>query len=147
MKLQFATFFILCYNLFMVVRLKNVIYKMLKIYIPDSNLDWMNYKLVKENISFHHIKKKAEGGKKDINNGALLMPVAHQYLHLIETLDIDTYLELNEILKDINMQKHEPTLMQRQLIENILLEFEKQHKWDKDRDGNLLIKRKYLKRW
>ena len=121
---------------------------MLKIYVPYSGLDWMNYRLVKEDISFHHIKKKVEGGKKSIENGAILQGnTSHPYLHLIENIDIDTYLELNEIFKDINMQKHEPTLMQRGIVEDILLTFEKEHRWDKDRDGNLLIRSKYLKRW
>lgn len=132
----------------MVVRLKNIVCKMLKIYVPYSNLDWMNYKLVKENISFHHIKKKVDGGKKVIENGAILQNnTSHPYLHLIEIIDINTYLELNNIFKDINSQKHEPTLMQRGIVEDILLTFEEKHRWDKDRDGNLLIKRKYLKRW
>ena len=127
--------------------MKNVVCKMLKIYVPYSGLDWMNYRLVREDVTYHHIVKKADGGKKDINNGALLMPTGHQYLHLIENMDIDTYVELNEFLKDVNMQKHEPTLMQRGIIEDILLNFEKEHRWDKDRDGNLLIRAKYLRRW
>lgn len=121
---------------------------MLKIYVPYSGLDWMNYRLTREDISYHHIKKKVDGGKKTIENGAILQKnTSHPYLHLIETIDIDTYLQLNEILKDINMQKHEPTLMQRGIVEDILLTFEKEHRWDKDRDGMLLIRAKYLKRW
>ena len=127
--------------------MKNLSKRMLKIYEPISNLDWMNYRLVKEEITLHHIKKKCDGGKREINNLALLMPVGHQYLHLIECIDIDTYLELNALFKVINMQGKEPTLMQRGVIEDILRSFEEQHRWEKDRDGNLLIKRKYMKRW
>lgn len=127
--------------------MKNIIGKMLKIYVPYSGLDWMNYRLVKEDITFHHCKKKSDGGKKEIGNGALLMPVGHQYLHLIESMDIDTYLELNSIFKIINMQEKEPTLMQRGVIEDILLSFEDIHRWDKNKNGELLIKRKYLSRW
>lgn len=127
--------------------MKNITGKMLKIYVPSSNLDWMNYRLVKEEVTFHHIKKKSDGGKKEINNGALIMPVGHQYLHLIEHLDIDTYLELNSIFKIVNMQGKEPTLTQRGVIEDLLLSFEDIHKWDKNSNGELIIKRKYLKRW
>lgn len=127
--------------------MKNITGKMLKIYIPVSRLDWMNYRLVKEEVTFHHIKKKSDGGKKEINNGALIMPVGHQYLHLIEYLDIDTYLELNSIFKIVNMQGKEPTLTQRGVIEDLLLSFEDIHKWDKNSNGELIIKRKYLKRW
>lgn len=127
--------------------MKNISKRMLKIYEPISNLDWMNYHLVKEEITLHHIKKKCDGGKKEMSNLALLMPTGHQYLHLIECIDIDVYLELNALFKVINMQQKEPTLMQRGVIEDILMSFEEQHRWEKDRDGNLLIKRKYLKRW
>ena len=121
---------------------------MLKIYKPLSGLDWMNYRIVRENVAFHHIVKKAEGGKRKIDNGAILQSnTSHPYLHLIEYVDIDTYIELNEMFKEINMQGKEPTLMQRGVIEDILLSFEEIHRWDKSRDGGLLIKRKYLKRW
>ena len=128
--------------------MKNVVCNMLKIYVPYSGFDWMNYRLVKDDISYHHITKKSDGGKKTIENGALLQSTtSHPYLHLIENVDIDTYLALNDVFKDINMQKHEPTLMQRGIIEDILLRFEEEHRWDKDRNGMLLIRAKYLKRW
>ena len=68
--------------------------EMLKIYKPISNLDWLNYKLVKKDVTFHHIIKSELGGKRVVTNGALLMPVAtcppistfnrmqrHRYLH------------------------------------------------------------------
>jgi hypothetical protein len=49
---------------------------MLKIYKPYSNLDWMNYKLVRRDVTFHHIRKAEHQGKRVVCNGALLMPVA-----------------------------------------------------------------------
>lgn len=128
--------------------MKHIVREMLKIYVPESGLDWMNYKIVRDNVAFHHIIKKAEGGKRRIENGAILQAnTSHPYLHLIEYVDIDTYIELNSIFKIVNMQGKEPTLMQRGVIEDLLLRFEEEHRWDKGRDGELLIKRKYLKRW
>ena len=120
--------------------------EMLEIYKPYSNMDWMNYKLVKKDITFHHIVKRENNGKKEISNGALLMPTGHQYLHLIECKDIDTYIALNKIFKYINNQLYEPTMEQREIIEYFLKQFEKAHKWDKGSKGNLLIKTKYLER-
>ena len=122
--------------------------EMLKIYKPYSDLDWMNYRLVKSNVTFHHIVKKSDSGKRVISNGALIMPVAlaHQYLHLIEYKDIDTYIAINKIFKYVNQQGHEPTMEQREIIEYLLKEFESEHKWDKGSKGKLLIKRKYLER-
>lgn len=120
--------------------------EMLKIYKPISNLDWMNYKLIKRDVTFHHIIKREDGGRRDIENGALLMPVAHQYLHLIEYKDIETYNAINRIFKYINQQKQEPTSEQREIIEYLLKQFEETHKWDKGSKGKLLIKHKYLER-
>ena len=127
--------------------MKRVVQDMLKIYKPYSNLDWMNYKLIKKDVTFHHIKKKCDGGRLEVNNGCLLMPNSHAYLHLIEFLDIDTYLALNEIFKEVNIQGYEPQRDQRSIIESLLLDFESIHIWDKGNKGKLLIKHKYLERW
>lgn len=120
--------------------------EMLKIYKPYSNMDWMNYKLVKKNLTFHHIVKKAEGGKQEISNGALLMPIGHQYLHIIEFKDYKAYKHINDVFKLINKQEYEPTLDQRETIEYILLQFESKHKDDKTSKGKQLIKKEYTQR-
>ena len=127
--------------------MKNITKEMLKIYKPYSNLDWLNYKLVKKDLTFHHIQKKEFGGRQVIENGALLMPVGHQYLHLIEYKDIDTYIAINKIFEYINQQRAEPTEDQRKIIEYLLQQFESEHKWDKGSKGKLLIQRKYLQRY
>lgn len=119
---------------------------MLKVYKPISGLDWLNYRLVKRDVTFHHIVKREHGGKAEINNGALLMPVSHQYLHLIESKDLEVYITLNKIFKYVNEQMVEPTMEQRQIIEYLLRSFEEEHRWDKGSKGKLLIKHKYLER-
>lgn len=121
--------------------------EMLKIYKPISGLDWLNYKLIKNKVTFHHITKRENGGKKTIENGALLMPVAHQYLHLIENKDINTYITINKIFEYINQQQYEPTQEQREILEYMLRQFEYQHRFDKGSKGKILIKHKYLERW
>lgn len=120
--------------------------EMLKIYKPYSNLDWLNYKLVKADVTFHHIQKRENMGKKEIENGALLMPIAHQYLHLIEYKDIETYFAINKVFRYINQQRYEPTQEQRLIIEYLLSQFENVHRWDKGSKGKLLIQKKYLER-
>ena len=124
----------------------NVKQEMLKIYKPVSHLDWMNYKLVKDEVSYHHIIKSCDGGKKSVENGALLMPIAHQYLHLIENMEIETYARLNEMFRQINAQRSEPTPEQRAMVEYILQVFESVHRWDKGNKGKILVQKKYLKR-
>lgn len=120
--------------------------EMLEIYKPLSHLDWLNYKLVKRDITFHHIIKKELGGKRTIENGALLMPISHQYLHLIECKDNDTYVALNKLFKCINEQRYEPTREQREIVEYLLQEFERVHRWDKNSKGKLLLQHKYIVR-
>ena len=119
--------------------------EMLKTY--QSDLDWMNYRLVKKDVTQHHILKREHGGRLEWGNIALLMPTAHQYLHLIECKDIDTYIALNKMFKIINSQMDAPTDAQREIVEYLLCEFEKVHRWDKGSKGKLLIQRKYLQRW
>lgn len=126
--------------------MKQITKEMLRIYKPYSNLDWLNYKLVKRDVTFHHIQKRVDNGKRTIDNGALLMPIAHEYLHLIEYRDIDTYIAINQIFKFVNQQMHEPTKEQRQILEYLLRTFESKHKYDKNSKGKILIQRKYLER-
>lgn len=126
--------------------MKKIKREMLHIYKPYSDLDWLNYKLVKKDVTLHHIKKRVDGGRLEIPNLSLIMPNGHQFLHLIEYRDIDTYIAINKILKFINNQKAEPTQEQREIIEYLLQEFEYKHRWDKNSKGKLLIKREYKNR-
>lgn len=121
--------------------------EMLKIYKPISGLDWLNYKLIKNKVTYHHIIKRESNGKRTIENGALLMPIAHQYLHLIENKDVETYIGINKIFEYINQQQYEPTQEQREILEYMLRQFEYQHRFDKGSKGKILIKHKYLERW
>jgi hypothetical protein len=119
----------------------------LKIYVPYSGLDWMNYRIVrKSDMTAHHIVKKEYGGKLEIGNVAPLMPVAHQYLHIIEYKDIETYIAINKIFQIVSKQMKEPTREQREIIEYLLEIFEGKHRKDKGSKGKILIQRKYLDR-
>lgn len=126
--------------------MKEIKKEMLHIYKPYSDLDWLNYKLVRKDVTLHHIQKKEDGGRLILPNLALIMPVGHQYLHLIEYKDIETYITINKILKIINNQKAEPTQDQRAIIEYLLQDFEYKHRKDRNSKGKLLIKREYTQR-
>ena len=129
------------------MRMRKITKEMLKIYKPISNLDWLNYTIVrKEDMTYHHIVKKSEGGNQTIENGALLMPISHQYLHLIEYIDLDTYVFINKMFEIINKQRYEPTNEQRDILEYILTDFENKNRWKKGSNGKVLIKYPYLKR-
>jgi hypothetical protein len=127
--------------------MKEITREMLRIYKPISNLDWLNYRLIRGQVSYHHCIKRADGGKRTINNGAILMPHAHEYLHIIECKELKTYEMINKLFKIINTQLHEPNMEQREIIEYLLLEFEDKHREDLNSKGKILIKDKYLRRW
>ena len=126
--------------------MKQITREVLRIYKPISGLDWMNYKIVRSDMTAHHVIKKEHGGQMKIGNICPLRSVSHQYLHLIECKDIDTYVAINEIFKIVCNQMSEPTREQRELIEYLLLEFERVHRWDKGSKGKLLLQKKYLDR-
>lgn len=52
--------------------MKQITREMLKIYQPLSNMDWMNYRLVRKDLTAHHILKKEDGGRLEQSNIALL---------------------------------------------------------------------------
>lgn len=120
---------------------KGITAEMLRVY--KSELDWMNYKVVRKDMTAHHIIKREHGGRLEWDNVALLMPVSHQYLHLIECKDINTYVKLNKIFKMINTQRDAPTKAQRELVEYLLCEFERMHQKDRNSEGKILIRREY----
>lgn len=126
--------------------MKEIAIEMLKIYKPVSNLDWMNYKLVKNDITMHHIIKREHGGKLEIDNLAILITTSHQYLHIIEYRDIETYNAINKLFRYINQQRREPTEEQRQIIEYLLQGFEDKHKDDINSKGKKMIRKSFLRR-
>jgi hypothetical protein len=110
-----------------------------------NDVDWMGYKL-QERYSYHHIIKRCHGGERTFNNGAVLYISSHSYLHTIEYYDLDKYLFINKILKDINNQRFMPTTEQLIQIEYVLREFEKEHDNEVSTRGKVLIKDEYRKR-
>lgn len=110
-----------------------------------NDVDWMGYKL-QERYSFHHLIKRCHGGERKLENGAVLYQNSHSYLHTIEYYDLDKYLAINDILKDVNRQRFMTTKEQLIEIELILREFEKEHEDYVSTRGKILIKEEYKRR-
>ena len=70
---------------------------------------------------------------------------SHEYLHIIEYKDLDMYLYINNILKQINDQQARPTKQQLLAIRDVLLQFEREHDTETNSKGRLLIKQRYIK--
>ena len=80
-----------------------------------TDVDWMGY-VLDERFSYHHIVKRCHKGERTIENGAVLYLSSHSYLHTIENYDLDRYIFLNTILKQINEQKYMPSINQLEQI-------------------------------
>lgn len=107
----------------------------------------MNYRIVrKSELTYHHIQKRCDGGKETIWNGALLLPLSHNYLHIIESRELKIYIAINEIFRFVNNQRKEPTIEQREIIEYLLRDFESKHEFDKTSKNKILIKEEYRNR-
>lgn len=127
--------------------MKPVTSHLISIFKP-VDMDWMGYKLNNPyDLSFHHIIKRENGGSYNFDNGALLKrDTSHEYLHIIEGKDLDMYVYINKILKEINTQRNRPTKKQLFEVEDVLLEFEKEHCSDTNNKGKPLIKERYIER-
>lgn len=125
--------------------MKEVTRELITMFKP-RHIDWMGYDIRSINdLNYHHIIKREHGGPFTIDNGALLRgDTSHEYLHIIEDRDLDMYVYINKILKDINEQRFKPTREQLLQIRDVLLSFEREHDHDTNSKGKLLIKRKYV---
>lgn len=122
----------------------NILKTLINIYNMNE-IDWLGYKL-QDRYSYHHIIKKCDGGKRTLDNGAVLFQTSHSYLHTIENYDIEKYIFLNKILKDINTQRYMSTEEQLRQINYILSQFENEYEdYISSRDKKI-IKDEYKER-
>lgn len=122
--------------------MNNTLKTMLKIW-KIQDMDWLGYENT-ERYSFHHIIKKCNGGQQVISNGAILHQGSHGYLHTIEYYDLDKYVFINNILKDINTQRSNPTKEQLKQIRYVLLEFQKEYEGKNSSRDKPIIKKEYI---
>lgn len=110
-----------------------------------NKYDFMGYHLNKNQATYHHIVKKENGGEKSIENGAVLMPVSHEYLHLLEYKDEEKYIMINNIFKIMHIRGY-ISKEDYVLIGWILSYFEEEHRRERRSNGKILIKNEFLRR-
>lgn len=129
---------------------KNNTIKNLMIYTWGmKDIDWMGYSLKKgEHFSYHHTQQPVRlGGLTTVDNGSILCETSsHPYIHLIECYDLDIYVYITNYLISINSQREMPTRNQFLSIDAVLKQFEREYCSTRNRQGDLIIKEKYLKR-
>ena len=121
--------------------MSDILKVMIKIW-DMTTIDWLGYDN-QERYSFHHLKKKCDGGKKIISNGAVLHQSSHSYLHTIEYYDLDKYIFLNTILRAINEQKTMPSIEQLKQVKLVLKEFQNEYENKNSSRDKPIIKKEY----
>lgn len=122
--------------------MSDVLKLMIKIWDMNT-MDWLGYDNL-ERYSFHHLVKKSDGGEKIISNGAVLHQSSHSYLHTIENYDLDRYIFLNTILKQINEQKYMPSINQLEQIKLALKGFQNEYEGKLSSRDKPIIKKEYI---
>ena len=74
-----------------------------------SDVDWMGDKIINNNITRHHIVKKADGGEDHISNYALLTPNSHHLLNYLEDNYVSDFNQINALLLKLNRTEKPPT--------------------------------------
>ena len=113
--------------------------------VKKLKLDFMGYtyKYLNE-LTFHHlIIPNRAGGKREMWNGAILTQNAHEYLHLIERIDYETFCFITSEMIDENIKGY-LDLENLKQIRELLIHFENKHIQDKGKKGKVLIKPQYL---
>ena len=132
--------------------MKTVTREMVRLYnLRKFGYDFMGYNIHNvEKLSFHHLivpKRdcKAQGlgdGYYKWNGAILVQETSHDYLHIIERIDRDMFLEITKLM--IEQNKNEKLdLESLKRIREILLTFERKHANDTGSKGKRLIKRQY----
>ena len=120
--------------------------------IMELGYDMMGYTVEKKTqLSFHHLLVarrycQALGlgdGYFYWNGGILRQNTSHDYLHIIERIDRDMFLEITKLM--IEQNKNEKLdLESLKRIRAILLAFEYEHQYDVSGKGKKLIKQQYI---
>ena len=132
--------------------MKTITREMVKLYnLRKLGYDFMGYNIHNiEKLSFHHLivpkrdcKAKGIGDGYYKWNGAILVQeTSHDYLHIIERIDRDMFLEITKLM--IEQNKNEKLdLESLRRIRTILLAFEHEHSHDISSKGKILIKQQY----
>ena len=133
--------------------MKEVTREMIKLYnIKKLGYDFMGYTFNRlEELSFHHLiiphrdcKREGLGEGYLMWNGAILkQETSHEYLHTIELYDKELFLRITKYMIEENQNK-KIDIDNLKRIRDLLLYFEAEHQYDKNKKGKSLIKRKYI---
>ena len=133
--------------------MREITKEMIKLYdIKKLGYDFMGYTFRNINeLSFHHLivphrdcKREGLGEGYLLWNGAILkQDTSHEYLHTIERIDREVFLQITKEMVDEN-NKRKIDIENLKRIRELLLYFEEKYKDIENKQGKRLIKQKYI---
>ena len=132
--------------------MREITKEMIKLYdIKKLGYDFMGYTFRNINeLSFHHLivphrdcKREGLGEGYLLWNGAILkQDTSHEYLHTIERIDREVFLQITKEMVDEN-NKRKIDIENLKRVRELLLYFEEKYKDIENKQGKKLIKQKY----
>ena len=133
--------------------MREITKEMIKLYnIKKLGYDFMGYTFRNINeLSFHHLivphrdcKREGLGEGYLLWNGAILkQETSHEYLHTIERIDREVFLQITKEMVDEN-NKRKIDIENLKRVRELLLYFEEKYKDIENKQGKKLIKQKYI---
>lgn len=134
--------------------MKSITQEMVRVFeMKKLGYDFMGYTFVDcdSQLSFHHLivpkrncKKEGLGDGYLFWNGAILrQDTSHEYLHTIERVDREIFLQITKEMVDEN-NKRKIDIENLKRIRELLLYFEEKYKDIENKQGKKLIKQKYI---
>ena len=133
--------------------MREITKEMIKLYdIKKLGYDFMGYTFRNINeLSFHHVivphrecKREGLGEGYLLWNGAILkQDTSHEYLHTIERIDREVFLQITKEMVDEN-NKRKIDIENLKRVRELLLYFEEKYKDIENKQGKKLIKQKYI---
>ena len=133
--------------------MKQITNQMIKDFkIMELGYDFAGYKVKnKKDLSFHHMiishkESKSAGigeGYLYWNGAILVQKTSHDYFHIINLVDPEIFYLITSELIDENI-KCMVDIENLKRIRELLLYFESKHRYDRTKNGVLLLKREYI---
>ena len=77
------------------------IIKSYKVFLKETKYTGKKIRQLEGNMTYHHLRHRSEGGKTDVENGAIVNEMAHRYMHSLPREDEEV---INNMLRKFKIQ-------------------------------------------
>ena len=77
------------------------IIKSYKVFLKETKYTGKKIRQLERNMTYHHLRHRSEGGKTDVDNGAIVNEMAHRYMHSLPREDEEV---INNMLRKFKIQ-------------------------------------------